>query len=157
MMRKTLLLIMVLTGVCSLDATASCVDWKLYQTIEITKNADGKPYVVNKERSEKCLIKNNRLADRLKSSHLNWVFKDLDCKNNNCRIEFHGESQQVGNALTCFGNNSNYTVCRLQVNELKEYCKKSDQTNQRQCTVSYDIKVGQQTIDPSIIIRPRPY
>ncbi len=157
MMRTPLLPLILLAGLSCAHANAGCTDWNLYQTIEITKNAEGKPYVVDKTNSEKCLIKNNRLADRLKSSHLNWIFKNLDCKKNNCRIEFHGDNTRAAKALSCVNTNSNYSVCRVQVNALKDYCNKYDKLNTVKCTVSYDIKVGEKTIDPSIIIRPRPY
>ncbi len=157
MMRTLLLPLTLLAGFCCAEVNAACTDWNLYQTIEISKNADGKPYVVDKANSEKCLIKNNRLPDRLQSSHLNWVFKNLDCKKNHCRIEFHGDHARAAKALSCVNTNANYSVCRVQVNALKDYCNKYDKLNNVKCTVSYNIKVGEKTIDPSIIIRPRPY
>lgn len=183
-MKISLLLMITMLVVTSFELSAKCPNISQFQTIEIVPNANGKPMVVDKSASTKCEIRNNKLTSRQSTSHIKWVFRRLNCSEQHCKVSFKHENEIIPNtrtsrtpshpnsaapnpnlpikarqvideAMTCEGN-PQYYVCTLRVNELKRYCEKFSTTSTTSCTMDYDIIVNKQTIDPSIIIKPRP-
>lgn len=169
-----------LLALITFELSAKCLDNTQFQTIEIRPDRAGKPYVVDKADNDKCRIRNNRLASTGSASHIKWVFYELKCKEKHCDIRFEHQNMTIRNsrkpqayedrskykkrilvreiiddAMECSGN-PNYFVCSLRVNELKRYCEKFDGNDGNSCIMNYNIYVGDNKIDPSIIIKPRP-
>ncbi len=162
------------------ELSAKCPENTQFQTIEIRADRTGKPYVVDKAENDKCRIRNNKLSSNESTSHIKWVFHELNCKEKHCDIRFEHQDVTIRNtrkpetytdrskykphilvreviddAMKCDGH-ANYFYCSLRVNELKRYCEKFDNKNYKSCTMHYNIYVGDNKIDPSIIIKPRP-
>lgn len=180
MMKILLLPGIAFFALITFELSAKCPDNTQFQTIEIRADRAGKPYVDNKAENDKCRIQNNRLTNTSSASHIKWVFLGLKCKEKHCDIRFDHQEMTIRNsrkpqayadrskykkhilvreiideAMVCSGN-PNYFVCVLRVNELKRYCEKFDENDYNYCTMKYNIYVGDNKIDPSIIIKPRP-
>lgn len=148
--------LLVLAAFVSLNAAANCSVVRKYQTIEIVADTGGMPVVIEKTYSDPCHVDNNKHSNLVTSSHIKWKFSGLNCQQNHCRIAFHGNASLLTDAYKCVGH-ANNKVCHLYVNKAKDYCKAEDPSSSEQCTIQYDIMVGQIKVDPSIIIKPRPY
>lgn len=180
MMKILLLPGLTFLALVTFELSAKCPDNTQFQTIEIKADRAGKPFVVDKAENDKCRIRNNRLTSTGSASHIKWVFHKLNCKEKHCDIRFEHQDMTIRNsrkpqaysdrskykkhilvreiiddAMKC-GGHPNYFICTLRVNELKRYCEKFDGNEQNSCTMHYNIYVGDNKIDPSIIIKPRP-
>ncbi len=137
----------------SFSVFADCSTIKNHQNIVISKVA-GTVQVVDKQKSETCIVTNDlSQKDPLKKSTLTWTFKGLNCLPGQCFIRFHGE-QPGAMALRCGYGSPNNSQCKVRVNNLTKQCASDQGPN---CTLSYDIVVRGQVIDPTIIIKPRPF
>lgn len=145
-------LFICLAVLSSFAAKAECSKVEPFHTITIQPDANGQPVVDNKGNQGSCKIHNNR-----KTSYLQWVFLGLNCDVDRCQIKFEGDNSLLKNAYACEKSDPNYFVCTLKVNKTKAYCNKHNHSSDTTaCEAKYDIWVGNQKIDPSIIIRPRP-
>lgn len=141
---------------CSWGAVAKCDKDRESQTIEISRSGDT-IVVENKELSEKCVVKNNRRHDEDTGSQVIWLFRDIPCPEGHCRVELDGNPVLDKKVFRCDMGDEEKRRCRLKVNKLKAYCRKVDAGDDKEsCKFNYRIWVGDQEIDPTIIIRPRP-
>lgn len=141
---------------CSWGAVAKCDKDRESQTIEISRSS-GAIVVENKELSKKCVVKNNKRHDENTGSQLVWLFRDIPCPQGHCRVELDGNPELSKEVFKCDIGTEQKSRCRLKVNKLKKYCRNIDPgDNKESCEFHYRIWVGDQEIDPTIIIRPRP-
>ncbi len=141
---------------CSWSAFAKCDKNRESQTIEISRSG-GTIVVENKDLSKKCTVKNNKRHDENTGSQLIWLFRDIPCPEGHCRVELDGNPVLEKDIFRCDMGDDEKRRCRLKVNKLKAYCRTVDPgDNKESCTFNYRILVGEQEIDPTIIIRPRP-
>ncbi len=141
---------------CSWGAIAKCDKDRESQTIEISRSGDT-IVVENKELSQKCVVKNNKRHDENTGSQLVWLFRDIPCPPGHCRVELDGDPELGKEVFKCDIGNEQKSRCRLKVNKLKKLCRSIDPgDNKDSCEFNYRIWVGDQEIDPTIIIRPRP-
>ncbi len=155
---KKIPLLLLLSGVllCSWAAVAKCDKERESQTIEISRNGSVIA-VENKEFSQKCVVKNNKKHDENTGSQLVWLFRDIPCPPGHCRVELDGNPELTKEVFKCDIGNEQKSRCRLKVNKLKKLCRNLDPgDNKDSCEFNYRIWVGDQEIDPTIIIRPRP-
>lgn len=154
-MRICRTLLLCLPVLCSVAVHAQCSNPGKFQTITIQPDNTGQPVADNKGPADQCIVMNNKHPDLQITSHIKWVFKDLNCTKTRCRIEILNQPPLSQNAYDCQPDRPKYFVCTLKVNEAKTLCPGNTHPNS-DCTVQYVIRVGDLTIDPSIIIRPRP-
>lgn len=141
---------------CSWGAFAKCDKHRESQTIEISRSGDT-IVVENKELSKKCTVKNNKRHDENTGSQVIWLFRGIPCPPGHCRVELDGNPALEKEVFRCDIGDEHKRRCRLKVNRLKAYCRNADPgDNKESCEFRYRIWVGNQEIDPTIIIRPRP-
>lgn len=155
MMKLYYALFLCLPVFSSFVAQAQCSTPGKFQTMTIAPDTKGQPVVDDKGSDQQCVVLNNKHPDRQKTSHIKWVFKNLNCTHERCRIEVLNQPAMPEGAYECHPDKPNYFVCTLRVHKAKGFCP-AIHDYQADCKVDYNIWVGDQKIDPSIIIRPRP-
>lgn len=139
----------------SSQVLAACEQPRNVQQIDI-RQINGTIAVQHKNQIRRCQVNNNQLDDENQASRVVWVFHNLNCQPGECLVELKDQPALTDKALKCDLGSNESRKCRLNVNRLKKYCDTSGGNDPEQCEFSYDIKVRDVVVDPSIIIRPRP-
>ncbi|HAT43279.1 MAG TPA: hypothetical protein DCS87_16335 [Rheinheimera sp.] len=144
---------------------ASCDQESEQQAIKVIKTIDGSYSIENKRENKKCRIKNNLKMDA-DSSLFTVDFSAVDCSNG-CKVilKRKGESEDAGKddgdkktkARVCKLNDKNeVTSCDIRANHLTDFCDNSLGGAADECHVRYVLKVGNQKVDPIIVVKPLP-
>lgn len=125
----------------------------------IPKSAQQKQYEIkNKKNFRYCNVANNG-----GNGEMVWQFdpRITLCKTQegSCQVLLNDASATAQKNVICGQDPTDqFYKCTLKVNKLKDHCDAvdGDDPNDTLCLLDYTIFIGQQEIDPTILITPRP-
>jgi hypothetical protein len=135
---------------------AHCRNSDKEQVVSIIKDNTGAYKIKHKKRFKHCLVNNSG-----RDGTIIWKFKKEipECQNNpnSCTVTFNNYDQGANPVSCYFDNNSNYN-CKSDLNNLKRHCDKEDDEGVAtgMCVIDYTITIDGKTIDPTLLIKPRP-
>ncbi len=135
------------------------------QSIKVIQDSNGKYAIEDKEKNKKCRVKNNLKLDA-DSSVFTVDFSAVDCSKG-CKVVLKqkGDSDDTGKddgvkpskmRVCKLNDKNNISSCDIRVNHLKDFCDDSLGGAADECHVRYVLKVGNQKVDPIIVVKPLP-
>ena len=126
------------------------------QVVSIIKEGPNVFKIKHKKRFKHCLVNNSG-----KDGTIIWKFKKeiTKCQNNpsSCTVTFNNYTAGP-NPVSCYFDDEDNYNCKSDLNNLKRHCDKEDVEGvvTDMCVIDYTITIGNQEIDPTLLIKPRP-